>query len=43
MRCRGFDGRFQCLHQFRANAADVSAFLLLAGLTAALVYWDILG
>lgn len=43
MRCRGFDGHFHCLHRFETAAADVFAFMLLAGLTAALVCWDILG
>ena len=42
MRCRGFDGRFHCLHRFRANAADLSAFLLTVAVTAALVCWDVL-
>lgn len=43
MRCRGFDGKFHCLHRFRTTAADVFAFLLLTGIAAALVCWDILG
>ncbi len=40
MRCRGFDGRFRALHDFRTRAADV---LFLAGAVlaaAALLAWD---
>jgi cobalt/nickel transport system permease protein len=35
MRCRGFDGQFRTLTQFRTRAADVLAFLLLAALAGA--------
>jgi cobalt/nickel transport system permease protein len=31
MRCRGFDGRFRSLSDFRTTAADVMAFLLIVG------------
>ncbi len=41
MRCRGFDGRFHCLHRFETTTADVVAFLLTMTLTAALVCWDV--
>ena len=43
MRCRGFDGRFHCLHRFETTTADVFAFLLIVSLTAALVCWDVFG
>ena len=37
MRCRGFDGRFHCLTDFRTRWADVLAFLVLAA--AAVGLW----
>jgi cobalt/nickel transport system permease protein len=40
MRCRGFDGRFRSLTQFRTTAADVGGFLLVVGSAAALGLWD---
>lgn len=43
MRCRGFDGRFHCLHRFRTTAADVAGFLAVVAPTAGLVWWDALG
>jgi cobalt/nickel transport system permease protein len=41
MRCRGFDSRFRSLAAFRTTAADVAAFLLIAGgaLGVAAVDW----
>jgi len=41
MRCRGFDGRFRSLTQFRTRAADVAAFLLIVGCSAGLLAWDL--
>jgi cobalt/nickel transport system permease protein len=43
MRCRGFDGRFHTLAEFRTTAADVCGFLSLVAATIALVIWDRLG
>ena len=40
MRCRGFDGRFRSLTQFRTRTADVAAFLLIASAAAGLLAWD---
>jgi cobalt/nickel transport system permease protein len=40
MRCRGFDGRFRSLAEFRTTAADVAAFVALAGSASALWVWD---
>lgn len=40
MRCRGFDGTFHTLAQFRATPADVFAALLVAAATIALVLVD---
>jgi cobalt/nickel transport system permease protein len=40
MRCRGFDGRFRSLTEFRTAAADVGAFAIVVGTTAGLVVWD---
>jgi cobalt/nickel transport system permease protein len=42
MRCRGFDGRFRSLVDFRTQAADVLAFVLIAAAAAALLTWDLL-
>jgi cobalt/nickel transport system permease protein len=41
MRCRGFDGTFRSLTEFRTRPADVLAFLLLAGAAAAVVGLDV--
>jgi cobalt/nickel transport system permease protein len=46
MRCRGFDGRFHTLAEFRTRTADVLAFALLASGALALVAgerWALLG
>src|SRR5262249_34976662 len=43
MRCRGFDGRFRSLTEFRTTPADVLAFVVIAGSAAGLVAWDLLG
>ena len=40
MRCRGFDGRFHTLAEFRTRPRDVVFFLLAALLAAALIAWD---
>jgi cobalt/nickel transport system permease protein len=40
MRCRGFDGRFRALADFRTRAADVLFFLVLAATAVAAVWWD---
>jgi cobalt/nickel transport system permease protein len=42
MRCRGFDGRFRSLTEFRTTAVDVAAFLVIAGGFAALLAWEII-
>jgi cobalt/nickel transport system permease protein len=41
MRCRGFDGRFRSLAVFHTRPADVAAFVLIAGIAAGLLAWDI--
>ena len=41
MRCRGFDGRFRSLAEFRTAAADVLAFALIAGCSVGLLLWDL--
>jgi cobalt/nickel transport system permease protein len=43
MRCRGFDGRFHTLTEFRTTTADVLGFLALLAATIVLVIWDRLG
>jgi cobalt/nickel transport system permease protein len=40
MRCRGFDGRFRSLHEFRTRAADVLAFVLIVSSAGGLLVWD---
>jgi cobalt/nickel transport system permease protein len=40
MRCRGFDGRFHTLTEFRTTAADVVSCLLVVAATAGLIVWD---
>jgi cobalt/nickel transport system permease protein len=40
MRCRGFDGRFRSLVEFRTQAADVLACGVILGAAAALMLWD---
>src|SRR5262249_22699745 len=42
MRCRGFDGRFRSLVDFRTRPADVLAFALIAAAAAGLLTWDLL-
>jgi cobalt/nickel transport system permease protein len=42
MRCRGFDGTFRSLADFRTQFADVAFFFVIAGCAAALVCWDLL-
>jgi cobalt/nickel transport system permease protein len=40
MKCRGFDGTPRMLSPFHTTAADVAAFLAVAGGTIALVAWE---
>jgi cobalt/nickel transport system permease protein len=42
LRCRGFDGCFRSLHEFRTNLVDVAAFGMIVGSAAALWAWDYL-
>jgi cobalt/nickel transport system permease protein len=42
MRCRGFDGRFRSLTEFRTTQGDVAAFVLLVTAAAGLLAWDLL-
>ena len=42
MRCRGFDGRFRSLADFRTTAKDVVFFLVLEAAAVGLVAWDLL-
>jgi cobalt/nickel transport system permease protein len=41
MRCRGFDGTFRSLTEFRTTAADVRAFVLVVALSSGLVALDL--
>ena len=41
MRCRGFDGRFRALHEFRTTTPDVCFFLTLVAMAAGLFLWDL--
>jgi cobalt/nickel transport system permease protein len=41
MRCRGFDGCFRSLAEFRTTPADVAAFVLIVGTAAGLLAWDL--
>jgi cobalt/nickel transport system permease protein len=43
MRCRGFDGRFRSLVDFRTRTRDVLAFVLIAGGACGLLFWDLAG
>jgi cobalt/nickel transport system permease protein len=40
MRCRGFDGRFRALNEFRTEPSDIVFFMLLVVCAAGLVIWD---
>jgi cobalt/nickel transport system permease protein len=40
MRCRGFDGRYRSLAEFRTRWTDVAFFALTVGAASALVLWD---
>jgi cobalt/nickel transport system permease protein len=42
MRCRGFDGRFRALGDFRTRAGDVLAFALIVLAAGGLLTWDLL-
>jgi cobalt/nickel transport system permease protein len=41
MRCRGFDGTFRSLVEFRTTLADVRFFALMTGCMLGLLAWDI--
>jgi cobalt/nickel transport system permease protein len=41
MRCRGFDGGFRSLTEFRTTMMDVAAFLIIAGGFLALLAWEV--
>jgi cobalt/nickel transport system permease protein len=40
MRCRGFDGEFRSLHDFRTTVSDVALFAVLVGSAVFLLAWD---
>jgi cobalt/nickel transport system permease protein len=42
MRCRGFDGRFRSLAEFRTTYSDVFVFTLVAGTALAVLLFDFL-
>lgn len=41
MRCRGFDGEFRTLSQFRTCALDVLAFFVIVGYAVGLLLWEL--
>jgi cobalt/nickel transport system permease protein len=41
MRCRGFDGRFRSLVEFRTTAADVVFFVVMSGIAVGIAMGDI--
>jgi cobalt/nickel transport system permease protein len=41
MRCRGFDGHFRSLHDFRTRAADVLFFAATVAIAGGLLAWDV--
>jgi len=43
MRCRGFDGRFRSLTEFRTRAIDVIGFVVIAGGFGVLGAWELIG
>jgi cobalt/nickel transport system permease protein len=43
MRCRGFDGSYRSLRDFRTRPSDVVVFALVIACAAALLAWDMLG
>jgi cobalt/nickel transport system permease protein len=43
MRCRGFDGRFRSLAEFRTSVMDVVGFIVITGAYGALLVWEIVG
>jgi cobalt/nickel transport system permease protein len=43
MRCRGFDGRFRSLTEFRTRPLDVIGFVVIAGTFGTLLAWEMLG
>ena len=40
MRCRGFDGTFHALAEYRTTAADIISCAALVAAAVALVMWD---
>jgi len=42
MRCRGFDGRFHSLAEFRTTAVDVAAFVVIVGSMTGLLVWELI-
>jgi cobalt/nickel transport system permease protein len=43
LRCRGFDGKFRALAQFRTQPVDVLFFMMIVGTAAGLLLWDMAG
>ncbi len=43
MRCRGFDGRFRSLSEFRTRGVDVAFFAVMVGGAVGLFVWDRIG
>jgi cobalt/nickel transport system permease protein len=43
MRCRGFDGKFRSLSEFRTRTMDVLGFVMIVGGFGALAAWEIVG
>lgn len=41
MRCRGFDGRFRSLAEFRTRGADILFFLIVTASAGGLLAWDV--
>jgi cobalt/nickel transport system permease protein len=41
MCCRGFDGRFRSLHNFRTRGVDVVFFVIVIAASAAVLVWDL--
>jgi len=41
MRCRGFDGRFRALSEFRTSPQDVAFFLVITAGAVGLLVWDL--
>lgn len=43
MRCRGFDGEFRALDDFRTHWRDAAAFAIMVGVAVGLLCWDRVG